>query len=277
MASWDYDMVAFVKGDPEEAVEMRKRLSVILENQDKLEDADWIRELFGDELSEITNIGDELSDDDVVSAEFDGFTFNWDSIDIDSNPLSFSASDKGSSEPNFAGALMNCFPRVEFKVIATGYISWGCYIYYFDDDFSDETATMSWEGSEGEGVLNACKEWRYAEAEEWLLPDDTPKEERAKAQQKKDNAETVFAAFEYAYHNFDTEEGILTVTKADKNYYCVSSNVPITASLLSVIYEHFGDVLKVMDFSEWGSEDVLDIPENIAKAVKDGKLTLEGR
>ena len=140
MARWDYDFVAFVKGAPQEVAKMRERLEVILENQDKLEDADWIRELFGDELSEIANIGDNSTDDDVVVAEFNGFTFNWGTADIESNPLCFSASDKDSSEPDFPGALMNCFPHVEFRVIATGYISWGCFLNYYDDVFDENAA-----------------------------------------------------------------------------------------------------------------------------------------
>jgi len=283
MANWDYDMVAFVKGDPQEVLKMRKRLSVILQELDKLDDADWIRKLFGDELSEIKAIGKNTANDGFVTDTFSGFKYDWDSIDVVENPLHFDASDMSKRGPGlFVDALVNCFPRVEFWFITTGYISWGAYLAYVDDDF-DQNSSIEWgEESGGAGVLDAYKKWKYAICEDWILPDNASKEERAKAKQKIEDAEMVFTAFQYVYHFLDTDEGILLIVEVERDYLKGTYSVPITEKFLSVIYDQCGDAIKIMDFNSadyggWDDEDLPNIPENIAKAVKDGKLTLKGR
>ena len=49
MATCELELSITPFGDPQTVETMRKKFSAIMKNRDKLEDADWIRSLFGDE------------------------------------------------------------------------------------------------------------------------------------------------------------------------------------------------------------------------------------
>jgi len=259
MGSWYLSLKAFAKGPPQDVENMRKRLSAIMENRDKLNDAGWLRGLFGQELAEIEDIGDDLSDDDAVVNALEGLDYDW-SDGADAGSMEFGASSVRdlSAPERFSNALSSCFPRVEFYKIAAGeYLNAGYHTVFPDGDFDE---SREWDGVFGGRVLGAYISWEYACAEKWLLPGDAPAGARRKARQKADGALMVFEALEYAHGNFDEGDEALVVSGE------------ITEAALSVIYEHLGDGIEKIIFD---GERQPGLPENVSEAARNGGVVLE--
>jgi hypothetical protein len=127
MATYNTTVDGAYRGNPEDIAYMKKRLSALLENQDKLDDPQWLRELFGEELVEIKefdlfedddNLGPvNIYDEEKRSGVFEGFRYKWDNIDIEN--LQFNGyspvNDYSSGDIEvFIRSIKRVFPRIKF-------------------------------------------------------------------------------------------------------------------------------------------------------------------
>ena len=289
MADWDLlELSVVVGGDTEEVTKMRERLSAIMENRNKLNDADWLRSLFGKELSENANIEDNVDDDEYVTDAFLGFRYNWNEITDHETPkpLFFTSVDEQSTQGavDFVQALWGCFPRVRMSCITTGYNSSNDEYVAFDNDFVVQGGINSWSGNTGKIVLDAYKEWREAESENDLAPVGISKEDKEKLEQKEEDTKIAFLAVEYAYSFLGSEcDGVLPIDKnnieLEGTYIGYGREIAVTVSsetYISLVYKHYyhEGLLQIIDFSN--CEDQPTLPKNVAEAVKKGKIKLEG-
>ena len=77
MARWEFDLEVAVKGQEPEVTKMRERLCAIMVTPKKLKKADWIRSLFGEDLSKISCIADKVDKDNEITEAFNGFDYEW--------------------------------------------------------------------------------------------------------------------------------------------------------------------------------------------------------
>ena len=205
MAGFDVTVDGAYKGKPEDVANMKRRLSELLDNQDKLDDADWLRELFGDEIDEIDGL--DLDDEDSISEYFNGFNIDWGGNrfryegTVDTANLCFAGSPAerhnqtgGEEVSAFLGSIKNVFPRVDFHFISWCYISWGHYLIFLEDE--EDVEEHGWDESDnGEEKKDAYVAWRLAYRDWWLLGDDAPAAKREAAKKAEEEAEAVFERF----------------------------------------------------------------------------------
>jgi hypothetical protein len=117
-----------------------------------------------------------------------------------------------------------------------------------------------------EDLLNSYKEWKQAEFNNWLLPDNVSIEKRIAAQKEEREAKMIF---DYAHVNLDASDEKLYV-RANKK-----QGLP-TEELLSLVYDRFFQLIETIEFCNSSEKDFPNLPENIIKAVKDGKVSLQG-
>jgi hypothetical protein len=193
MAGFDITVDGACAGKTEDVANMKRRLKAILENRDKLDDPQWFRDLFGDELGEIESWGDPLDVDDEGSrySVFGGLFYEWDDVDVDG--LRFSgysphSSDQAGYVENFLTALVTVFPRVQFHFIAWCYISWGGYVIY-----EGGGELYLWDESDGGAEKkDAYVDWKLAERTLRFLPKDAPADVRDAAEKAVKTAEAAF-------------------------------------------------------------------------------------
>jgi hypothetical protein len=194
---YEADYTIYVKGKAQDIAYMQEKLSAIMENRDRLDDEDWLRDLFGDKY------------DSVASSVFnwDDFNSSWNGYEINGNPMNFychSYDDEGEDDdeedpefyedaPNasFVDALDRFFQclGIDSRILASG---------RSDDSGNDLRYYAFFGGLDRNGhwsdeeYLDAYRYWKRAEIAHWLLPDDAPSEERAEAKRKEDVAKTAF-------------------------------------------------------------------------------------
>jgi hypothetical protein len=191
MATFYITVDGACQGKSEDIANMKERFSAIREDSDITDDPDRLRELFGDELSEIDDI--DLEDGDSLYAVFGGLCYDWEDADVDS--LEFSGygekHEPGKYVEEFISSIKMAFPRVQFHFISWCYISWGNYWIYREG--KEGVTEYSWdEGDGGEDKKDAYVEWRLAFRRAWLLGEDAPEEEREAAKKAEDDAKADF-------------------------------------------------------------------------------------
>ena len=121
MASFDITVDGACKGKPEDVAKMKQRLKTILDNGEKINDPQWLRELFGSELNEIDYDGPfDVEDKNQRRNVFGELFYRWGEVDIDN--LQFRGNSPHSDNQagyvnNFLLALERVFPRVGFDFI----------------------------------------------------------------------------------------------------------------------------------------------------------------
>lgn len=301
MYKYDVYLEVFTKGSTQDIANMRERLFSILKNRSCLNDANWLRNLFGEEFFEIdlhkkNKYYGNLDEDGRIIFEFHGFSFTWDVEDIKENHFSFIALNRDYPEwdmedaEDFVRSLKDCFPHIKFYFIRTAYQHDPGHYLAFQDGFDAGVFDDNWEAGNGaqngKQVYDAYKIYKNAVIVEHLLLDSASEEERLETKQKLDFAATIFCAFEYAYQHLLTEEKTLSVGGASFNGSMFNIGIDdyfgdaVSEKILSVIYDHFHDIIETIDFNcwdNWSCEDPLPkLPENIVSAIKSGKVTLVG-
>jgi Tfp pilus assembly protein PilF len=186
----------------QDILNMKKRLSALLDNQDKLDDPDWLRKLFGEELKEIGHF--DIDDEDSIQGTFGGFNIEWDEkrfrfeTDVDDDVLLFvgdpakKRNQTGAVEvSSFLGAIKTVFPRLDFHFISYCYIYGGEWVIFIEGEEDEEDFRWDDENN-GEKKKDAYVAWRSAYREMWLLEDWVPADKLNTTKEKLQKAEAAF-------------------------------------------------------------------------------------